>query len=515
MDGGLQIRPAQHSIVKAVIDNPGAVVQLNMGLGKTRVIVPMLLLHWRRAGQLVRLNFLSALLPEAFEFMHHNLTASSMFGFKLLQIPFHRDVEVSPERIAALLSAASFCLREGGALFMTPEARCSLHLKQHELWLAGREGERAALASFEAIPCKDVLDESDALLRVKYQLVYAVGAATKLPALDERCNALRLVLDGLLHSPQVAAILADERVAVREPGPPGAFFANLRLLPGEHLEAVKPALNAALAAHALANTPAWLQRFAAKRRAQVLRYIIDTATAADAIIPPSAFGGHTERRDALLALRGLIASGVVVHSLLKRWRVDHGVVPEGPLRRKRLAVPFRAADTSAERSEFAFADTTLALTTLSYALGGLSDEEVVEAFTKLESQNLIAREKEYAVWFEASKPNLSAEDADRLSRAIKIGACFSHLSGCLTRWRRLEQRGAAPALVRDLPAKRGRHPVLAAHVCAAFGDGAIPASPQDDGLAPARAGGGQLHRLFRHKRRSPPAAAAHGAAAAA
>ena len=40
-------------IVRAVVDNPGAVVQLNMGLGKTRVIVPMLLLHWRHQDQIV------------------------------------------------------------------------------------------------------------------------------------------------------------------------------------------------------------------------------------------------------------------------------------------------------------------------------------------------------------------------------------------------------------------------------------------------------------------------------
>ena len=38
MEGALQIRPAQYAIAQAVIDNPGAVVQLNMGLGKTRVI---------------------------------------------------------------------------------------------------------------------------------------------------------------------------------------------------------------------------------------------------------------------------------------------------------------------------------------------------------------------------------------------------------------------------------------------------------------------------------------------
>jgi hypothetical protein len=55
VDGGIQIRPEQYEIAKEVMNNPGAVVQLNMGLGKTRVIVPMLLLHWRYEKQIVRI----------------------------------------------------------------------------------------------------------------------------------------------------------------------------------------------------------------------------------------------------------------------------------------------------------------------------------------------------------------------------------------------------------------------------------------------------------------------------
>jgi hypothetical protein len=46
VEGRLQIRPLQHRIAQTLIANPGAVVQLNMGEGKTRVILPMLALHW-------------------------------------------------------------------------------------------------------------------------------------------------------------------------------------------------------------------------------------------------------------------------------------------------------------------------------------------------------------------------------------------------------------------------------------------------------------------------------------
>ena len=110
--------------------------------------------------RLVRLNFLSQLLPEAFDFLHEHLTGS-VLRTKLFVLPFHRDVVVTPQRGAALLAAASFCQNEGGAVFMTPESRCSLHLKQHELRAASREEERGALEALELLPWHDIYDESD------------------------------------------------------------------------------------------------------------------------------------------------------------------------------------------------------------------------------------------------------------------------------------------------------------------------------------------------------------------
>jgi hypothetical protein len=45
----------------------GAIVQLNMGEGKTRVILPMLVMALTRRGrpEVIRLNFLGSLLPDA------------------------------------------------------------------------------------------------------------------------------------------------------------------------------------------------------------------------------------------------------------------------------------------------------------------------------------------------------------------------------------------------------------------------------------------------------------------
>ncbi len=53
-EGRLQIRPQQYAVARHLMSNPGAIVQLNMGEGKTRVILPMLALHWADGSRLVR-----------------------------------------------------------------------------------------------------------------------------------------------------------------------------------------------------------------------------------------------------------------------------------------------------------------------------------------------------------------------------------------------------------------------------------------------------------------------------
>lgn len=52
-EGQIQIRPQQHWIAMCLINNPGAIAQLNMGEGKTRVILPMLVLYWADGKKLV------------------------------------------------------------------------------------------------------------------------------------------------------------------------------------------------------------------------------------------------------------------------------------------------------------------------------------------------------------------------------------------------------------------------------------------------------------------------------
>ena len=90
--------------------------------------------------------------------------------------------------------------------------------------------------------------------------------------------------------------------------------------------------------------------------------------------------GLSEPRDQLLALRGLLAYGLLEHCLTKRHHVDFGVDRRAG-KRRRVAVPFRSNDTPAERSEFAHPDTLIVYTHLAYYGDGLTHAELKQVYT--------------------------------------------------------------------------------------------------------------------------------------
>ena len=70
---------------------------------------------------------------------------------------------------------------------VAPEHRLSLQLKWHELQRGTAPvGVAKALQTLDELPFYDIFDESDEILRHKYQLIYAVGACALLPAGRER-----------------------------------------------------------------------------------------------------------------------------------------------------------------------------------------------------------------------------------------------------------------------------------------------------------------------------------------
>ncbi len=76
--------------------------------------------------------------------------------------------------------------------------------------------------------------------------------------------------------------------------------------------------------------------------------------------------------------------------------------------RKRLAVPFRAADTPAERSEWSQPDVALLLTHLATYHTGLTEAELHEAVAELLKMGPTAQDDFYGTWLALSRRRIDA-----------------------------------------------------------------------------------------------------------
>jgi hypothetical protein len=219
----LQIRPYQYQVVRQLLDEPGSMVQLNMGLGKTRVLVPMLVLEWASKDWLTRLNVLPQIIHEAIEFYRKSLV-SSVQSIQLYTLPFHRSMALDASNESILSDELRRCKESNGILVVTPQHRNSLLLKQYdqEVFIDGL-----------ALQTRDIIDESDSILHYNFQLVYALGEQVPLPDGPSRWNTMQTLI--LLLSENNFELLVDPKLADRvmvRPGVSQSFACcNPSLLP--------------------------------------------------------------------------------------------------------------------------------------------------------------------------------------------------------------------------------------------------------------------------------------------
>jgi len=423
MEGGLQIRPIQYTVAKHIIDNPGSILQLNMGEGKTRVIVPMLALHWGDQKTLVRCHTLSTLLDEMTEFLHINLSGS-ILRRKVYIMPFTRDVKLSLDRVAVMQSSMAQCMMDRGLLLVAPEHRLSLHLKSLELHAKGENAICAALTKLASLPVQELYDESDEILRHKYQLIYAMGTPVALPDGEARWYAAQAVFRAIKHSPAARQLISDLNVSTQQVRR-AERFPCIRLIPGEALDGIVEDLYATLGWCILEDPPYELKELGGlhKNKNHMQRCHTFVADSSSSINELPVKVREWESRTFLLALRGFLACGVMVHCLKKRHRVDYGVNESG---KKRLAVPFRACDTPSERSEYGHPDMAIGLTILAYYYRGLTPDAVKNAFKLLLECGPAAQKDIYNSWFELSRPEMDTDQIESLDDVRKVDLSNEH-----------------------------------------------------------------------------------------
>ncbi|KAL4918900.1 hypothetical protein BDW62DRAFT_200299 [Aspergillus aurantiobrunneus] len=405
IENGLLIREVQEQIarrMRSIQPGQNAVMQLNMGEGKSSVIVPIVAAALADGSCLVRVLVAKPQSRQMFQMLVSKL--GGLLGRRVYHLPVSRSLKISEEDAVEIERMCLKCRAEGGVLLVQPEHILSLKLMCVECFVAGNDviGNRL-LQTLELFrtSSRDVIDESDENFSAKFELIYTMGSQRALELSPNRWTLIQQLL-GLVrkYAPAVKEKL-PQSIEVVEHQPGG--FPRIRLL---H-ENAAPELFTRIAHHACNNgidslSVSWQPEVTRKAvRSYILK--LDLSAQEASAVEGSSFWTETTK-DLLLLLRGLLAGGVLASCLgQKRWRVNYGPHDsrEPPTK---LAVPYRAKDNPALRSEFSHPDVVVVLTCLSYYYAGLSDDELFNSF-----QHLLKSDQadiEYQRWVHDA-PNLS------------------------------------------------------------------------------------------------------------
>jgi hypothetical protein len=408
IENGLLIRDVQEQIagqMRNIQPRQNAVMQLNMGEGKSSVIVPIVAAALADGSCLVRVLVAKPQSRQMFQMLVSKL--GGLMGRRVYHLPVSRSLSISEREALEMEHMCLECMEEGGVLLVQPDHILSLKLMCLECFVTGREAVgRCLLRTLELFrtSSRDVVDESDENFSVKFELIYTMGSQCALELSPQRWTLTQQLL-GLVrrYAPAVKAKF-PQSIEIHEQRP--GSFPRIRLLHKEaELELFKLVADH-ICNNGIGSLP--ISRQPGVTRRVILSYFLNLDLSAQeiaAVEDDSASRFWTaSTKDLLLLLRGLLACGVLASCLSqKRWRVNYG--PDDSRNPPtRLSVPYRAKDNPAPRSEFSHPDVVVVLTCLSYYYAGLSDDDLVAAFHHLLKSD--QADTEYQAWIDDA-PDLS------------------------------------------------------------------------------------------------------------
>jgi hypothetical protein len=333
---------------------------------------------------------------------------------RIYHMPFSRTLRPSPAEADALKKIYRNCMEQRGVLLVQPEHVLSFKLMCIESLIAGNEALGRSLLrtqQFFDTRSRDIVDESDENFSVKFELVYTIGAQKPIELSPERWNLVHTVLSLVpQYAKQVKAlrpssIEVDDRWEGRYP--------RIRILRSDAEDKLLDLVATRICK--IGSRVLAINRLSESEQDAILRYIRHAKPSSADIEMVETGKSWAVMKDTLMLLRGLIAGGVLRFVLrFKRWRVNYGL-DCNRLPRTKLAVPYRSKDSPSPRSEFSHPEVIVALTSLTYYYGGLSDDELFDTFAHLAKSD--QKDAEYNDWVRDLK---AMPEAFRLLSGVSI-----------------------------------------------------------------------------------------------
>ncbi|KAE8322528.1 hypothetical protein BDV39DRAFT_209670 [Aspergillus sergii] len=377
IEANMLIRKVQVAVARATIlpeSKSNSVLQLNMGQGKTSVIMPMVACVLADSHNLARLVVPKALLLQTAQTIQSRL--GGLVGREVCHIPFSRK---SPTEVASVQEYKALhmeSLDKCGIVLTTPEHLLSFKLCGIQCLSDSRlESARhmISISGWLTRVCRDVVDESDFSLAVKTQLVYPSGTQLPLAGQPYRWKIAHALLNLLKEYLADAQQEFPSSVELVERAKDGFPFIHI------FRPDVESFINQRLADDLCSGRTSILPRPAVHGQ-QAFRNFITNSTVDESVVTAAmkAFVDPVAI-DKMFLLRGLLGHGILLQCLKKRWNVQYGLHPK----RDPVAVPFHAKGVPSEQAEWGHPDVAIVLTCLSFYYSGLTLDQLRQSLQQL------------------------------------------------------------------------------------------------------------------------------------
>ncbi|EGG19527.1 hypothetical protein DFA_00105 [Cavenderia fasciculata] len=393
LEQSIWIRDTQAEIaIKLINAQSNECVQLQMGEGKTSVILPIMCLAISDKQRIARVNAIPSLLQTYIQDLQMRL-GSSILNRPIHLYPFKRDIgpSISESHVQYILSNIEKCKQMNGIILCTPEHRLSFNL----FWRLAKDKNPLFDSMGNVIKwwndnIFDIMDECDDLLSHKYQLLYPIGSKVPIDGGSDRWNVIEEVLS------ELKLILQHHYKDYQDP----FIFRRFTSENENNQDQMKKILSVLL--ETLINK---LPFNTNEKNLDLIKQFVgpdeDTISQEHhkALSLVEKLDKHQTR---ILVYRGLFSYEVLLHSLTKTWSKHYGIRSTASSSFKRdstlLAVPFRAKDTPSERAEYGHPDFVIILTFIAYYNQGLTFNQFQKALDCLISSKKHDASDIYRSW---------------------------------------------------------------------------------------------------------------------
>lgn len=369
IDTNMQIREDQVTVALEMISpasGGNSVLQMNMGQGKTSLIMPMVACVLADRNMLARLLVPKALLSQTAQILQSRL--GGLLGREVTHVPFSRRTPTTPQHIHVYRSLHEEMMQTSGIMLAIPEHVLSFKLCGLQRLSDLRSAEASQMVAVQHWMdrvCRDILDECDFTLATKTQLIYPSGAQLPIDGHPHRWKVSEIVLGLVSHHLRELAREFPKSIDIIERKIsefPVAYFLR---------NDVEKALKRRLVDDVCAGRTSILPiRDCTTQERQAIRAFISLESLKKPIleIVGRLFPDTPHFRKNVYLLRGLIVHGILLTCLKKRWNVQYGLHPH----RDPVAVPFHAKGVPSEQAEWGHPDVAILFTCLAFYYQGLT-----------------------------------------------------------------------------------------------------------------------------------------------